>query len=94
MFLISNKFTNYSNNQIILDDDFIKHNDMCTCLSVKIDGKLNFSNHVTYVSSKLLKNTGVFYRIKDSMTKQTRMIFIMPSYILPCHVILLSGRDI
>ena len=32
MILISSRITNHSNNQIILDDDFIKFNDMCICV--------------------------------------------------------------
>ena len=75
MILISNRIPNHSNNQIIPDHQFIKYNDMCMSLGVGIDNKLNLSNHVTYVSNKLSKNTVIFYRIKDGMAERARPNF-------------------
>ena len=75
MVIVSNKKTTHSNNQIMLGGEFIEYNDECVFLGVKIDNRLNFSNHIKYVANKLSKNTGIFYRIKDNMTKQARISY-------------------
>ena len=73
MILVSNKKKTHANDQIILGGEYIKYDDECVFLGVRMDNRLNFSSHINYVVNKLSKNTGIFYRIKDNMPKQARI---------------------
>ena len=72
IFIISNRASNHSNTQILLDSKFIQFFDSRMLLDVKLDNKMNFIKHMKLVTNKLSKNTGIFYRIKDCMNTQAR----------------------
>ena len=51
-------------------------------LGVHIDRKLNFSNHIKYITGKIARNTGIFYRIRSSLPLKARINFYY-SFIYP-----------
>lgn len=71
----SNLSIDISDQQIMLNDQFLKFSDVCTFLGIQIDNKLTFSYHINSVLSKLAKNTGILVRIKDCLTLDAKLNF-------------------
>ena len=75
MILITNRSQTNTDDQIILNDEFLKFNESVMFLGVKIDRGLTFSSHISYITNKLSKSTGIFYRIRDNLNEKARIKF-------------------
>ena len=47
----------------------------CRFLGVIIDDKLNFSKHISFISGKISRSTGILYRIKSMLPMRKRLDF-------------------
>ena len=72
---ITNKINDNSERQIKLGDDVLKLENSCMFLGVNVDKNLNFSLHINSITSKISKNTGIFYRIRNNLTERARLNF-------------------
>ena len=75
MILISNRSQTNTDDQIVLNNEYIKFNETVMFLGVKIDTGLTFNNHISYITTKLSKSTGIFYRIRDNLNERARLNF-------------------
>ena len=58
-----------------LGDDRIELESHCKFFGVFVDESLYFGKNVEYVSGKFSKNTGILYRIIDSLPMDARLDF-------------------
>ena len=42
---------------------------------MKLDNKLTFCSHIKYITSKLARSTGIFYKIRDNFTLSAKLNF-------------------
>lgn len=82
LLLFSNRHTFHNDEQIILNQHFVKYVDNAKFLGVKIDTKMNFKNHINYITKKIAKHAGILYRIKHCMPTKTRVTYYN-SFVLP-----------
>ena len=75
LLIISNCKPDNSDHDIHLNNEFLKYSDTCSFLGVTLDNKLNFSNHIKSISSKLAKNTGIYYKIRENFTVEASLNF-------------------
>ena len=75
MILITNRQCNNGDNDIKLDDQYLKFTENCMFLGVKLDNKLTFCSHIKYITSKLARSTGIFYKIRDNFTLSAKLNF-------------------
>ena len=71
----SNRPKQLNPGQIQLSGQSLNFSTSCKFLGVFIDYNLNFSQHITYILNKTSKNCGIFYKIKDSMSRVARMSY-------------------
>ena len=69
----TNKKIDFNDGQLLLDGEFLKFSQTCTFLGVQIDKNVSFSDHIFAVNKKLSKNTGILYRIRDSLTEEGKL---------------------
>ena len=75
MMLCSNRLANYTNSDIKIGTDNLTFSNSCTFLGIRIDNRLNFSEHISNVSSKIAKATGILYRIRKRLPLRARLNF-------------------
>ena len=80
LLIISNSKYNAENNEIHLNNQNLEVTNGCSFLGVKLDSGMNFSDHINFITSKLAKNTGIFYKIRDNLNIHAALSFIIPSY--------------
>ena len=51
-------------------------------MGVYVDNKLSFKNHIDYITSKISRNTGIFYKIRNNLPMKARLNFYY-SFIYP-----------
>ena len=82
MMMFSNLAVNTDNNQIIFGGELLNFVNDAMFLGVKVDSRLNFSQHIAHVSGKLSKNVGIFSKIRSNLPLNARMnyyyAFIFP----------------
>ena len=61
--------------QVKLNNEKIIFGDCTKFLGVLIDKNLRFDKHVSHILSKVSKNAGILYRIRDSLSMQARLNF-------------------
>ena len=71
----SNQICDRSESRVTLGGVEIEESVGCKFLGVHIDNKLNFKNHIQSISSKLTKNIGILYRIRDCLPLLARTNF-------------------
>ena len=83
MLLYSNKFVDFNSQEdVLFNGSPIEFSDSCSYLGVLIDNKLVFRNHIDRVVSKISKNTGILYKIRDFLPREARLSYYY-SFILP-----------
>ena len=82
LLLFSKRRTTHNNEQIILNGQFVNYVDHAKFLGIIVDNKLNFKNHINYITGKVAKHAGILYRIKHSLPQKTRLTYYN-SFILP-----------
>ena len=65
--------------QINLDKEIIENVDSIRYLGITIDNKLSFKNHIEVVKQKLIKFSGLFYRLRKFLCK-SQIIQVFKSY--------------
>jgi len=68
-----------------IDNCKLQHVYSCKYLGVIIDEQLNWCEHIDHVYSKLIKFTGLFYKIRDLMSRKIlKMLYFafIDSYLL------------
>ena len=73
--LFSNRNFPPNNLEIMLNDEILNFIDCTKLLGVFIDEKLSFKTHVKHVISKISKNTGILYQIRDFLNFEARINF-------------------
>ena len=73
--LITNRNNNHSNSDLNIHNSLIPFSTHCTYLGTIIDTNLNFSSHILAIKAKVSRNTGIFYRIRKSLTLDARLKF-------------------
>ena len=75
---------------IVIDGTSIQRVQNTKFLGVHIDDKLNWSNHINHIASKLSRSIGILHKVKHNLTRQT-LIMLYYSLIYPyltyCHLI-------
>ena len=82
LLLFSNRIIPPCNEQVTLNESPIDWVDQARFLGVYIDNNINFKPHISYVMSKISKNSGILYRIRDNLPLCARIRFYN-SFILP-----------
>ena len=72
----------YSNFSLHLDANNVEIVNDVRFLGFYIDNKLNFSKHINYITGKIARNTGIFYRIRNSLPLKAKINFYY-SFIYP-----------
>ena len=70
MLCFSKKSLNLENNHISLSNEYISFSDSSVFLGVTIDKNMSFTPHIKNILSKLSKNTGILYKIKDCLSTE------------------------
>ena len=70
------------NNQIAFTNEILTFKSSCKFLGVLLDDKLNFSDHINYVISKISRTTGILYKIRNQLPIQARLNFYY-SFVYP-----------
>ena len=78
--IISNR--PYENPLLYINDTPIENKNCGKFLGVTIDSKLNFSKHISEVSSKIAKSIGVLYKLKSYLPTET-LVTIYYSLVYP-----------
>ena len=82
LLLFSNRNPIHNNEQIILNGQFVTYVDHAKFLGIIIDNKINFKNHINYITGKIAKHAGILYRIKHSLPLKSRLTYYN-SFVLP-----------
>ena len=80
MLIITNR--NFENNHVILSDEIIQPGVSCKFLGTFLDKNLDFSVHIKNTTTKVARNGGILYRIRDNLNSNARLNFYN-SYVLP-----------
>ena len=73
LMLISNRSVNNSGQDILLDNEYLNFKSQCKFLGVELDNRLNFSNHIQYITNKLPRSTGIFYKIRNNLSRKAKL---------------------
>ena len=73
--LFSNRNFPPNHLEIMLNDEILNFIECSKLLGVFIDEKLSFKSHVKHVISKISKNTGILYQIRDFLNIESRINF-------------------
>ena len=74
LILFSNRNTGNENNSFVsIGEQNVDIVTSCKYLGVYVDSKLTFKQHITYVTSKIAKNTGILFKIRDSLPLKARL---------------------
>ena len=81
--------------QINIDKERIENVDSIRYLGITIDNKLSFKNHIEVVKQKLIKFSGLFYRLRKFISK-SQMLQVFKSYVQPVvqYGILIYGNSV
>ena len=82
LLLFSNRSPIHNNEQVILNGQFVSYVDHAKFLGIVIDNKINFKNHINYITGKVAKHAGILHRIKNCLPLKTRLTYYN-SYVLP-----------
>ena len=75
LLVCTNKITPNDSYPVMIGTDTINPSHTTKFLGVTLDDRLNFSEHIKLVLSKIAKNTGVLYRIKDNLPLKARLYY-------------------
>ena len=54
--------------KLLLNDDEIEKGHACKYLGIYLDDQLNWKHHIDYICEKLVKFTGIFYRLRSKIS--------------------------
>jgi len=77
----SNRTCDNANNVVKCNDNVPAKVHSCKYLGVMIDEQLSWKTHIDYVYSKLLKFTGIFYKLRSKLCPMFLERYIMHLYI-------------
>ena len=75
LLLVTKRRVDRNQFNVFLGDDKIELESYCKFLGVFVDESLNFGKHVEHVLGKISKNTGILFRIRDSLPMDARLGF-------------------
>ena len=75
-------FPQVLNFPIKIENEIVNMVPICKFLGVFIDEKLSFASHIKYITSKIARNTGILYKIKNHLPLQARLNYYY-SFIYP-----------
>ena len=82
LLLFSNSHTSHNNRQIVLNGSYVSYVDHAKFLGIIVDTKMNFKNHINYITAKIAKHAGILNRIKHNLPPKTRVTYYN-SFVLP-----------
>ena len=80
--VFSNRNFSISNSLLTLGTETLKFNNSCKFLGVFLDDKTSFSHHIDFIRNKIIKSSGILYRINSSLNPQARLSFYY-SFVYP-----------
>ena len=60
---------------VTLGDQRLEFKDSCKFLGTIVDNSLKFSNHIDHIVNKISRNTGILFKIRDSLPLSARLNF-------------------
>ena len=82
MMLFTNRDQPDINSDILLQNQKLNLNQSCKFLGTRLDNRLTFCDHINHIVSKISKNSGILYRIRDKLPLKTRLDYYY-SFIYP-----------
>ena len=81
-FLLFTKKTTPLDFYLSLGNDILEKSTCCKLLGVFIDDGLSFKNHISYICSKVSKQVGILYKLRDYVQKNT-LLDLYYSFVYP-----------
>ena len=79
---VSNRHFSHFDHNITLNNQNLTFTDNCMFLGTKLDNRLTFANHIQYITNKLSKSSGIFYKIRENLSRKAKLdyyyAFIFP----------------
>ena len=82
LLLFTNRQSDVTDDQVLLNGCSIGFVDQARFLGVIIDKKLNFSKHINHVVGKVSRHAGILYKVKDFLTPHAKLTYYN-SFVLP-----------
>ena len=80
-FIFSNKLLS-NTVPIRIGNEMVHLAQSCKYLRIHLDNKLNFSDHISYVTGKLAKSIGILFKIRSNLPTSARLNYYY-SYVYP-----------
>ena len=75
MMAISNRDFSHNDHNITFNSQALSFTENCMFLGIKLDNRLTFSDHINYITGKLSKSSGIFYKIRDNLSRRAKLDF-------------------
>ena len=82
LLMISNRIPSHQSISIKIMDKEIFPSLSCKYLGIYLDHKLTFKEHIQYINSKISRNTGILYKIREYLPLKARLDYYY-AYIYP-----------
>ena len=89
--VFSNKNASKPDLQISIDGHSIDETDHTKFLGVIIDSKLNWKNHISYITAKLLEALVLLQRLESCLVKKHWSPYITHLFIRTCVIVIMCG---
>ena len=89
--VFSNKNASKPDLQISIDGHSIDETDHTKFLGVIIDSKLNWTNHISYITGKIARGIGVITKARKLLDKETLSPYITHLFIRTCVIVIMCG---
>ena len=76
------RLKHHDNCQVLLGDSALEHVRFTKFLGMIIDEKLNFTNHIAYISNTISKGLGIIYKARKYLNKNV-LVNLYNSYVFP-----------
>lgn len=86
--IFSRKKNNPITTSIIIGDNILKHENVTKFLGVMVDDKLKWTCHIQSIVSKLNKQCGILYLIRNNLTKKSLLLIyhtLINTHLTYCH---------
>ena len=92
--VFSNKNASKPDLQISIDGHSIDETDRTKFLGVIIDSKLNWKNHISYITGKLPEELVLLQRLGSCLKKKHWSPYITHSFIRTCVIVIMCGETL